>query len=390
MINLPVQKTGEVMPHHSNFAKNLLVILLSTLAGLIVCFALVEVIPLSGKSTVKLDAGKNADGVDYLDLCAHGPCAHPGVFHPHEKVLRPGQADETIYDVTYTIDSDHSRVSPIDSKSSKSGIAVNFFGGSFMFGEGLNDDQTIPHFFTRFVPGTTVKNYGFHGHGVHNSLKLLDDGKVAPAQIHIILTGAYHAPRASCGKDYTMNHPSYRVKLDGKRMSKYVSRCSERDPKELRAINQTGFDALYDNYLAKPKLSKFLLNPVREAYTPKQMELYAAALHDFRQLSEERNAAPVIMYLKEPWHRLLALPDHADPMLEKLDKEGYSWVDVSLAPNFRNVPRQYYIHERNKHPSALANCLRTKLLVDYLVRSKKVIKDSVNDDYACAGDRTSN
>ena len=373
------------MPHHSNFAKNLLVILLSTLAGLIVCFALVEVIPLSGKSTVKLDAGKNADGVDYLDLCAHGPCAHPGVFHPHEKVLRPGQADETIYDATYTIDSDHSRLTPIGSKSSKPGIAVNFFGGSFMFGEGLNDDQTIPYFFTRFVPGAMVKNYGFHGHGVHNSLKLLDDGKVTPAQIHIVLTGAYHAPRASCGKDYTMNHPSYRVRRNGKRASEYVSRCSARDPEELRAINQTGFDALYENYLAKLKLSKLLFNPVREAYTPKQMELYAAVLHDFRQLSEERNATPVVMYLKEPWHRLLSLPDHTDPMLQKLDKESYSWVDVSLAPNFRNIPRQYYIHDRNKHPSALANCLRTKLLVDYLVTIDKVSKDSVNHTYACTG-----
>ena len=372
------------MPRHSSFAKNLLVILLSTLFGLIVCFAIVEMIPLSGNATIKLDPGKNAVGVDYLDLCAHGPCAHPGVFHPHEKVARPGRADETVYDVTYTIDSDHSRLAPIDSKSSKPGIAVNFFGGSFMFGEGLNDDQTIPYFFTRFVPGATVKNYGFHGHGVHNSLKLLDDLEAGPARLNIVLTGAYHAPRASCGKDYTMNHPSYRLKLNGKRQSEYVSRCSERDPDELRAINQTGFDALYDNYLAKPKLSKFLLNPVREAYTPKQMELYAAALHDFRQLSEERNAAPVIMYLKEPWHRLLALPDHADSMLEKLDKEGYSWVDVSLAPNFRNVPRQYYLHKLNKHPSALANCLRTRLLVDYLVRINKVSNASVNNDYACA------
>jgi len=384
MINLPVQKTGKVMPCHSNLAKNMLVILLSTLFGLIGCFAIVEVIPLSGNATVKLDAGKNADGVDYLDLCAHGPCAHPGVFHPHEKVVRPGQADETIYDVTYTIESDHSRLAPTDAKSSKPGIAVNFFGGSFMFGEGLNDDQTIPYFFTRFVPGATVKNYGFHGHGVHNSLKLLDDGKVTPAQIHIVLTGAYHAPRASCGKDYTMNHPSYRLKSKGKRQSEYVSRCRERDPDELQAINQTRFDALYDNYLAKLKLSKLLFNPVREAYTSKQMELYAAVLHDFRQLSEERNATLVVMYLKEPWHRLLALPDHADSMSEKLDKEDYSWVDVSLAPNFRNIPRQYYIHTRNKHPSALANCLRIKLLVDYLVRIDKVSKDSVNHTYACA------
>jgi len=181
-----------------------------------------------------------------------------------------------------------------------------------------------------------------------------------------------------------MNHPSYRLKSNGKRQSEYVSRCSERDPDELRAINQTGFDALYDNYLSKLKLSKLLFNPVREAYTPKQMDLYAAVLSDFRQLSEERNATPVVMYLKEPWRRLLALPDYADPMPEKLDEEGYSWVDVSLAPNFRNVPRQYYLHKLNKHPSALANCLRTRLLVDYLVRINKVSNASVNNDYACA------
>jgi len=56
-----------------------------------------------------------------------------------------------------------------------------------------------------------------------------------------------------------------------------------------------------------------------------------------------------------------------------------------LAPNFRNIPRQYYIHEQNKHPSALANCLRTKLLVDYLVRINKISNASVNQAYVCAG-----
>ena len=50
------------MPRYSNPAKNLLTILVSTLIGLIVCFAIVEVIPLSGNATVKFDAGKNADG----------------------------------------------------------------------------------------------------------------------------------------------------------------------------------------------------------------------------------------------------------------------------------------------------------------------------------------
>jgi hypothetical protein len=377
------------MTHGSGYARSLLVIFISALVGVMLLAAIVEVIPMSSKAMMKLDLEKTAAGSTYLDICAHGPCAHPGIYHPHEKVIRQGQKDETIYDVTYTIDADQTRLTPSDSKISAPGITVNFFGGSFMFGEGLNDNQTIPYFFSQFIPGATVKNYGFHGHGVHNSLKLLDDLKAGPAQFNVVLTGAYHAPRASCGKDYTVNHPSYRVIQGSNRMTEYVSRCSERMQSELTDINKTGFDDIYDKYLSKLKLTKLLFNPVREAYTQKQMDLYSAVLHDFKKITEERGATPVIMYLKEPWRRLLAQPSFSDPLLEKLDKERYFWLDASLAKNFRNVPRKYYLHELNKHPSALANCLRTRLLVDYLVRINKVSNASVNNDYACAEQRAS-
>ncbi|GAB1233416.1 hypothetical protein UT4_18830 [Ferrigenium sp. UT4] len=371
------------MSRNSSHAKSVLAILISTLVGVVLCAAIVELIPLSGKAPTKLEEGRNAAGHRYLDVCAHGSCAYPGVYYPREVVAKPGQPEEVIYDVTYTIDADRTRRTPSDLKPDAPSIPVNFFGGSFMFGEGLNDDQTLPYFFNQFIPDARVKNYGFHGHGVHNSLKLLDDLKTAPAQINVVLTGAYHARRASCDKDYSMPHPSYRVKPNGNRMTEYVSRCSERTPSDLAELNQTGFNTLYDTALSKLKLTKLLFNPVRDAYTQKQMALYAAVLHDFRTVSEERGITPVIMYLQEPWHRFLGQPSFADPMLEKLDKEHYLWVDVSLGENFRSVPREYYLHPLNKHPSALANCLRAKRLVDYLVRIHQVSQDRVNTAYAC-------
>jgi hypothetical protein len=61
--------------------------------------------------------------------------------------------------------------------SNKNARCVLFFGCSFTFGEGLNDDQTMP-----YLVGVKSKgeyhpyNFGFHGYGPHQMLAALEHG----------------------------------------------------------------------------------------------------------------------------------------------------------------------------------------------------------------------
>ena len=73
---------------------------------------------------------------------------------------------DTVYDVTYTI-KDKLRFTPSSISNSKK--QVLFLGCSQTFGEGLDDNQTLPHFFgTETNESFHIKNYGFHGYGPHN------------------------------------------------------------------------------------------------------------------------------------------------------------------------------------------------------------------------------
>ena len=81
--------------------------------------------------------------------------------------------DQVIYDVTYTIDDNGLRRGPdIDSAE-----CVLFFGGSYAFGEGVDDNQTIPWLAGKELNIRTV-NYGFHGYGPHQMLANIQQGRV--------------------------------------------------------------------------------------------------------------------------------------------------------------------------------------------------------------------
>ena len=81
-----------------------------------------------------------------------------------------------VYDVVYTIDAAGRRVTPVGPP--EPGPTVLFFGGSNTFGEGVNDDETLPHFLARAVPSAAVYNYGFCGYGPQQMLAMLEDGRL--------------------------------------------------------------------------------------------------------------------------------------------------------------------------------------------------------------------
>ena len=79
---------------------------------------------------------------------------------------------DAVYDVAYLIGEDGFRITALNNSSAR--IHINFFGCSLTFGEGLNDDQTLPHFLHAIDNSISVKNFGWHGYGVHQALRILE------------------------------------------------------------------------------------------------------------------------------------------------------------------------------------------------------------------------
>jgi hypothetical protein len=80
---------------------------------------------------------------------------------------------------TTTIDADGNRVQP--ATTSQPAATVRFFGGSAMWGSGVEDDQTIPAAFNRLHPELRVTNHGESGftsrQGVSQLVNLVNSGE---------------------------------------------------------------------------------------------------------------------------------------------------------------------------------------------------------------------
>lgn len=83
---------------------------------------------------------------------------------------------ELIYSVNYGINKDSFRTVKINKSSTQK---ILFTGCSFVFGEGLEDEQTIPFIFSELIGEQyQVLNIGYAGTGPHHVLKWLKSKKI--------------------------------------------------------------------------------------------------------------------------------------------------------------------------------------------------------------------
>ena len=85
--------------------------------------------------------------------------------------------DREVWDVRYSTD-EYGRRTTVQSKTVPRAAAI-FFGCSFLFGEGGNDEQTIPSQFAQRLPHVETLNYGVPGWGTQHMLALLESGAIA-------------------------------------------------------------------------------------------------------------------------------------------------------------------------------------------------------------------
>jgi len=81
---------------------------------------------------------------------------------------------EVIFDYTYHTDAFRRRISPDSLSDTTREAAVVFFGDSYTFGEGVNDDETLPNQVARLRPDVAVYNYAFSGYGPNHMLARLE------------------------------------------------------------------------------------------------------------------------------------------------------------------------------------------------------------------------
>ena len=88
--------------------------------------------------------------------------------------------DKLIYEVNYTIDEHGLRMAPPSQPEAPN--CILFFGGSFTFGEGVNNNESLPYRVgLHSNEQYRIYNFGFHGYGPHQMLAALEQGLVDDA-----------------------------------------------------------------------------------------------------------------------------------------------------------------------------------------------------------------
>jgi len=102
----------------------------------------------------------------YDSVASFGPI--PGASATMRRIV----GGETEYEATYNIDSHGRRFTPVPQGSSPEKAAL-FFGGSWVYGSGVDDRDTLAAAFSRLSPQYRSYNYGYERYGPSQALDII-------------------------------------------------------------------------------------------------------------------------------------------------------------------------------------------------------------------------
>lgn len=242
-----------------------------------------------------------------------------------------------LYDVRYTIDRNGLRWTP---GARKKGKAVVFFGGSFTFGEGVEDDETLPASVAKWLRGRTpVVNAGFHGYGPHQMLRALETKRLDPllddGVEHVVYQGLDgHVMRSAGRVTWDVVGPAYALE-DGE----VVYSGSFRSP--LSAL----FAKAANRFGPSRDLLQWWLD-ADEDETRRDRELYVEIVARAAEIVRDRWGAEfTVVY----WDR------DDDDLGDRLRRRGLDVLPVSEA--FNGQPWRRFVLTVDRHPNPRGHSL---------------------------------
>jgi hypothetical protein len=261
------------------------------------------------------------------------------------------------YDVTYTIDSDGLRVAPPVTVAAPA--SVLFLGCSFTFGEGLQDDQTLPYQVGEQSGGQfAIYNFGFHGYAPNQMLAAIESGKVpqtvrTPPRYIVYTALPDHIARVAGKIPYGKHSPRYRLQSDGS-----VKRAGHFDDDEKQ---RSRFTASLVGNLLKSAIYRWIAS-IQPRTNENDLRLFLAIVRESRdRLKAEYPDAKfqVILWRNFPYEQ------------ETYNKmqAGFAQMNIpthlieNILPDYNANAQQYWLTAENAHPNTLAN----RLIAHYVV-----------------------
>ncbi len=268
---------------------------------------------------------------------------------------------ETIFDVDYTIGEDGLRIAPPVEKPPTDG-SILFFGCSYTFGEGVEDDEALPYRTGVLLDGRyRPYNFAFGGYGPHHMLASIEHGRVEtrvkePPRFAVYWAISSHVGRAAGPKPWDPRGPRYVLQQDGS--VRFDGQYD--DPRPEKPLS---FAERCDRSLRRGLRKSHLLRTVvdRRVETAEDYALWVGIVAESQRRLQER-------YPGLEFHVILWDCRHVDwePMLEALEAGGFAIHRASrILPDFDDDLYRWLLSRHDRHPNARTDAA----LAEYVARS---------------------
>jgi hypothetical protein len=262
-----------------------------------------------------------------------------------------------VYDVEISIDQNGLRISP--PCSGKCENAVLFFGGSFTFGEGVNDDQTLPYRVgLETKQNYFVYNFGLYGYGPHQMLSAIERGLVARIVEQNVRYVVYqvlypdHIYRLAGLRSWNRHDPKFI--LENHKQPHFVGHFDDQ-------VCQTAFCIWADEQLQKSAVIKHF-SGIKRDINENDKDLFFAVVIKTKELIVAKH--PMAEFHLIVW----------DDGKERKDFEKLRGQDIKIhfiekvLSGSDVPPSKLRISESEGHPNALAYRLMARYVAKHIIR----------------------
>ena len=271
--------------------------------------------------------------------------------------------EEIVFDVVYTIDENGLRATPPAQNSSES-ECILFLGDSLTFGEGVNDQETLPYITSlKTNQQYQVYNFAFRGYGPHQMLASLEQGRIADiAQCQpkyaIFQAISDHVPRVAGLSAWDPNGPKFILNESGD-----VVRDGHFNDHSLIPSNFITIK-IQKNLQKSLILEKIFFRP-RPIYQD-DIDLMVGIVNKFNNTFKAN-------YPDSEFHVIFWNTSNATNKQEIIEGMKDHKIKIHLIddiiPGYKTNSSKYQISQYDRHPNVLAN----QKIADYI--TKNILKN---------------